>query len=66
MHFDGNLTQLVGLLESASFETRFIVMGSNLRIKYKVKSLGFFRHQIIAKGSVLVLCTKFNVQIRAG
>ena len=64
VHFDRNLTQLVGLLESSGFETIFIVMGSNLRIKYKV--LGFYRHQIIAKGSVLVLCTKFNVQIGAG
>ena len=38
VHFDRNLTQLVGLLESAGFETRFIVMGFNLRIKYTVKS----------------------------
>ena len=39
VHFDGNLTQLVGLLESASFGTHLIVMDFNLRIKYKVKIL---------------------------
>ena len=39
VHFDRNLTQLVGLLESSGFETRLIVMDFNLRIKYDVKIL---------------------------
>ena len=53
VHFDGNLTQLVGLLESAGFETSLIVMDFNLRIKYNVKILFLLFWGVIFLVSVL-------------